>query len=193
MSFNRQDLLRLTRERRVFDLDTQEILPVKMIEVGCGDVDFQKLWVAQILASIDELNSGKLKLLMYLIAESKGNNVVLATTRELAKGLGMSRTTVMNTLKILEKHQIIQRRPGVVFVSPSVAFKGPAGKRMNVLVRYDRAVQRKEMTDEERKERTRRELEGLKAREEVLRNELALLEGKTSGGEGVAAEKDVER
>jgi hypothetical protein len=39
-------------------------------------------------------------------------------------------------LKILERHQIIKRKTGIIFISPDVIFRGGHAKRMNILIQY---------------------------------------------------------
>jgi predicted transcriptional regulator len=66
----------------------------------------------------------------------RANNTVIRTIVELAKETDMNKNTVLITLKLLEKNNIITRKSGVVFLSPNVIFRGSHSNRMRVLMDY---------------------------------------------------------
>jgi DNA-binding transcriptional regulator YhcF (GntR family) len=130
---------------------TGEIEEFNVIKSEDSDFDFDKLWTAQILLAIDEFGNQKTKLLMHLIKiRERSNNAVIRTVMELANETGMNKNTVSATLKILQKHRIITRKTGVIFISPEVVYRGSHSNRMRVLIDY-RSTQ-KNQNDEETEE-----------------------------------------
>jgi len=136
---NMTEHFKLSGRQGYINRETGELIDAEVVELKQGDADFQKIWVAQILAAAEELSSSRLKLVMYLVAESsKNQNMIDVTIRDLASLLKMSPTTVTKTLKTLEKKNIITRRRGFIFVNPDIVYKGTHHKRMNILFRYER-------------------------------------------------------
>lgn len=136
---NMTEQFKLSGTHGYINRETGELLDAEVVDLKQGDADFQKIWVAQILAAAEELSSSRLKLVMYLVAESsKNQNMIDVTVRDLASLLSMSPTTVTKTLKTLEKKNIITRRRGFIFVNPDIVYKGTHHKRMNILFRYER-------------------------------------------------------
>jgi hypothetical protein len=116
---------------------TGEIEDFNVIKSQDSDFDFDKLWTAHLLLACDEFGNQKLKLLLYLMKiRERANNTVIRTIVELAKETDMNKNTVLITLKLLEKHKIITRKSGVVFISPNVIFRGSHSNRMRVLMDY---------------------------------------------------------
>jgi DNA-binding transcriptional regulator YhcF (GntR family) len=118
-----------------------------------SDFDFDKLWTAQILLACDEFGNQKLKLLMHLIKiRERANNTVIRTIVELANETDMNKNTVLITLKLLEKHKIITRKSGVVFISPNVIFRGSHSNRMRVLIDYQNVEKNQHEIEDEPKQ-----------------------------------------
>jgi DNA-binding transcriptional regulator YhcF (GntR family) len=119
---------------------TGEIEEFNVIRIEDTDFNFDKFWVSQLLTAIDEFGNQKIKLLMYLIENrERSNNAIIKTTRELEAETGISRNTILQTLKILEKHGIIKRKTGVIFISPEVVFRGSHNNRRRILLDYRKA------------------------------------------------------
>lgn len=127
---------------------TGEIEEFNVIKSEDSDFDFDKIWVTQFLMAAEEFGNRKVKLLMYLIdIRERSNNAVIKTIMELADETGMNKNTVSATLKILQKHKIITRKTGVIFLSPEVIFRGRHSNRMRVLIEYRKTE--KNQNDEE--------------------------------------------
>ncbi len=121
---------------------TGELEEMQIIRMEDKDFDFEKIWLGQILAAIDEISNQKMRLLMHLLKiREKSNNTVIRTIRELTKDTGISHATVANTLVILEQHGVIKRKPGVIFISPDVVFKGGHNNRMRIVFDYQKVAQ----------------------------------------------------
>lgn len=155
---------------------TGKSLEMNVVQVQDGDANFQKIWISQILAVVDELSSKKLKFVMYLIKKSsENNNVIPLTVAELAKAAGVGRTTVLETLRALARADVIKRKRGSIFINPSFVFKGSHQGRMNVLFKYESMDQ--STTDEERLRQAKEEMTLLNAKKERLSQKIADLAG----------------
>ncbi len=119
---------------------TGTIEDFQVIRIEDADFNFDKFWVSQLLTAIDEFGSQKIKLLMWLIQNrERSNNAIIKTTRELEAETGISRNTILQTLKILEAHGIVKRKTGVIFISPDVVFRGTHNNRRRILLEYRKA------------------------------------------------------
>ncbi len=119
---------------------TGNVEDFQVIRIEDADFNFDKFWVGQLLTAIDEFGSQKIKLLMYLIQNrERSNNAIIKTVRELEAATGISKDTISKTLKILETHGIVKRKTGVIFVSPSVVFRGSHSNRRRILIEYSKA------------------------------------------------------
>jgi DNA-binding transcriptional regulator YhcF (GntR family) len=119
---------------------TGTIEDFQVIRIEDADFNFDKFWVSQLLTAIDEFGNQKIKLLMYLIQNrERSNNAIIKTVRELEAATGISKDTISKTLKILERHGIVKRKTGVIFVSPSVVFRGSHSNRRRILIEYSKA------------------------------------------------------
>lgn len=116
---------------------TGEVKEFEVIELKKSDFNFQKIWMCHILSAIDEMSSAKLKILMFIINESSSNqNVLPFSIKEIADKTSTSYATVIRTLKVLEKYDIIKRKVARVMVNPNVVFKGKNPARMAVIIEY---------------------------------------------------------
>jgi DNA-binding transcriptional ArsR family regulator len=119
---------------------TGEFEEFNVIRIEDADFNFDKFWVGQLLTAIDEFGNQKIKLLLHLIQNrERSNNAIIKTVRELAEDTGISKDTISQTLKILEAHGIIKRKTGVIFLSPSVVFRGSHANRRRIMIEYSKA------------------------------------------------------
>ncbi len=143
--------IRVIGTRQYINAETNEIEDFNVISQEDQDFNFDKFQITQIMFAIEEFGSKKMKLLLYLITiRERANNTVLKTISEMAAETKINKNTIVSTLKILEKHKIVRRKTGVIFISPDVIFKGGHNKRMNVLLQY-RAVSQNHNEQEETK------------------------------------------
>lgn len=125
--------------KTLIDPQTGEEFQVNHMAVTEADSDFSKIWLANILVAVEEFGSASMSVLFWLVKkteETKGNNTIIMTIREIANEIGKSTQTVHKVLKILEQNDVIRRKTGVIFVNPDVVYKGTHGGRMNVLTTY---------------------------------------------------------
>ena len=131
---------------------TGEYEDFEVIRMEDTDFDFEKLWLGHLLAAIDEFSNQKMKILAHLLKKrEKANNTVIATVSDLCQQTGISRPTIIETLKILEKNGVIRRKTGVIFINPSVVFRGSHSNRMRILLDYSR-IETKETPQEHESE-----------------------------------------
>lgn len=117
---------------------TGEVLEVIPQTVQAGDADFVKFWIANILSAVDEIGNAKMKVLWYILSNvDPMNNLLLQTVKEIARGSGVSRFTVMRTLAVLDDHDIVRRRLGFLQLNPNVMMTGSSGKRRALLIRFE--------------------------------------------------------
>lgn len=116
---------------------TGEIEEFQVVKISDVDANFSKIWLGHILSLIEEIGNAKMKVLSYLLEHRQpATNMVTKTIREIAKASNVSLDTVHRTLNALEKHGIVVRKTGVVFLNPNVIFRGTHGSRMKVLFEY---------------------------------------------------------
>ena len=119
---------------------TGEVETFNVIRIEDRDFNFHKIWLAHILDAIDELGNAKIKVLTYLLENRQhASNMVVRSYEEIARDTGTSVSTVVRTVKCLEKHDILRRKKGttgILFLNPNVIFKGPLGNRLRVLFDY---------------------------------------------------------
>lgn len=116
--------------------NTGQIIECQVIEHEERDANFQKIWIGHIASAIEELSNTKMKLVFYILSNADSNNVLIKTIADIIHDTGFSNKTIIDTLKILEKHDIIRRKTGVIFLNPNVLFKGGTKKRHAILSIY---------------------------------------------------------
>lgn len=131
--------VKLEGQRTFVDKETGEEIQAEHVSVEVRDANFSKIWVMNILSAVNDLTSASLQLVMWLVEKTektKGNNVIMMTIRDIAEETGRSTQTVHKVLKVLEAHDVIRRRSGVIWVNPEVIYKGTHKGRMSVLTTY---------------------------------------------------------
>jgi Firmicute plasmid replication protein (RepL) len=117
--------------------ETGEIVECQVMELEERDANFQKFWLGHVISAVDELSNAKMKIVFYILGNADSNNVLLKTIDEIVKETGISNKTVVETLKVLQKHDIITRRTGAILLNPNVIFRGGTSKRRAVLTFYE--------------------------------------------------------
>ena len=142
-----------TKNRRVFfgpaqtwaNPETGETIEVVPTTLTGADTDFQKFWIGNILAAVDELSNAKMKVVWYILSRvDRHTNELRETVNAIAAGSKVSRDSVLRTLKVLEDNDIIRRRltatskaiGSYIFLNPDVLMTGPSGKRRSLLIRF---------------------------------------------------------
>ena len=125
------------------DKNTGEILDEREVDeferpVGRNE-RFMITYLAEIISLIDSLGNQKMKVVKYILKHmNKSENTLIITTRELAKKSGVGYNTVVETLQILDNAGIIQRRTGVVMVSPRLVNNKNAKGEATMMIKYSK-------------------------------------------------------
>lgn len=99
--------------------------------------NFMVTYLAELVGMLDSIGNKRMKVVKYILANmDKGTNKLTETTAEIAANSGSSRTTVSETLCILEKAGFIARKTGVVMLSPKIVHKGSAYKEHFLLTKF---------------------------------------------------------
>lgn len=98
---------------------------------------FMITYLDNLLKLLDATGSKKGIVIKFILKRmSKSENILIITEDELAKKTKVSKFTVCETLKILEKNNIIKRRKGVLMINPLVLHRGNEGKQKELHRKY---------------------------------------------------------
>lgn len=135
------------------DIETGEEYPMQMNVIEDRDFNFHKVWLQNLIMSMDSIANQKLKLAFWIIDNLTQDNMLIMTQRKISELTGISLPTVSKTIKLLcypeEKNTIpfLQKiNSGAYRVNPNVLFKGSHNNRMGVCFQYIK-------TDSENKEK----------------------------------------
>lgn len=143
-----------TQRWRRIDNETGEVLEEKDIDmfektVGRNE-PFMITYLAEIINLIDTLGNKKMQVVKYILKYmSKTENTLIITTRELAEKCNVSKPIVLDTLKLLEKVDIIQRRTGAIMISPKLMNNKKSKGEAIMMTRYKQFRNDEEVQDEE--------------------------------------------
>jgi DNA-binding transcriptional ArsR family regulator len=119
------------------EVATGEEFNVPVVYQEATDTNFEKIWLAHILTSLNELGNKKIQILSYLFKKKiVPHNIVTKTLQEIATETGISYPTVSETIQILEKNKLIKRKTGIIYLSPSMIFKGTHDSRMRIMFEF---------------------------------------------------------
>lgn len=129
---------------------TGEIKDMQVIDIEERDFNFHKLWLQNILNSIDLIGNKKTKLAFWIIQHLNKENQLIMTQRKIADATKMSLDTVRLTMKaLMDSNFLLRINSGAYVVNPDVVFKGGKTDRLNVLIQYH---QKEEENDNTRSE-----------------------------------------
>lgn len=99
--------------------------------------NFMITYLADMVSLIDTIGNKKMKVVKYILKNmDTSTNKLTETTAEIAKGAGVSRVVVSQTLQLLEEAGFIARKTGVVMLSPKIAHKGSATKERLLMTKF---------------------------------------------------------
>lgn len=117
--------------------DTGEVEEMQVISVEEHDFNFHKLWLRNILTTVDLIGNQKMKLAFWIIEHLDYENKLIYSYEQMAKETGISLDTVKRTMKVLMECNFIKRKNGGCYiVNPDILYKGNHQTRMNVLIQY---------------------------------------------------------
>lgn len=116
---------------------TGEIIETTEIIKPISRQGFMITYLSEIIRLIDELGNKKMQIVKYILENiDKSSNSMFCTVRELAELTNTSTRTVQETLKTLEKVNIIQRRTGGLMINPKLIHRGNNNKEKALLTRF---------------------------------------------------------
>lgn len=143
-----------------------EEVPMAMFEVEDRDFNFHKVWLRNLVMSLDDICNQRLKLAFWILDNLNRENQLVMTQRAIAEKSGMSIKTVTRTMKALQSGNpaFLQKiNSGAYRVNPNVIWKGSYSNRMGVMFQYGQTAAANKAADkadeEEQPEQTEREEE----------------------------------
>ena len=116
---------------------TGEIQPMQVISLEDRDFNFTKIWMQNIINSIDLIGNQKTRLAFWIIQNLNRENQLVMTQKQIAKKSGISLRTVATTMKVLVESNFLRKINGGAYcVNPDILFKGTRNNRLNVLLQY---------------------------------------------------------
>ena len=126
----------------------QPIGEVQEFDVVQKSVDrsgFMITYLATIIQMIESLGNQKMKVVKYILKNmDKSSNMLIKTVSEIAEEAQIGEKTVRETLKILEKNEIITRRRSIIMLSPKLIHHGSAKKERYLLTKLKTIPHREE-------------------------------------------------
>ncbi len=117
--------------------ETGERVVAQTVYQEATDSNFEKIWLAHVLMSLNELGNKKIQILGYLFKNRIiSHNIVPKTVQDIANETGISYPTVLDTIKILEKNGLIKRKTGKIYLDPGMIFKGTHDNRMRIMFEF---------------------------------------------------------
>ena len=128
--------------------DTGEIEEMQVISVEERDFNFHKLWLRNILTTVDLIGNQKMKLAFWIIEHLDYENKLIYSYEQMAKETGISLDTVKRTMKALMECNFLKKKfGGCYIVNPDMLYKGSHQTRKNVLIQYHRIEKKKKKSD----------------------------------------------
>ena len=123
--------------QRLIDEQTGEVIEVDKLYRKQTSGNFVKAYIVQLISMLDMIGGKKLKIVNYILDNVHlSNNIIVTTTREIAKATNTSTQTVTRTLKILEEGNIIKRRTGALMLNPELLMRGDDQKQKYLLLEF---------------------------------------------------------
>ena len=137
-----------------------EVIPMQVQSITDSDFSFHKVWLRNLITSLEDISNQKLKLAFWIIDHLNSENQLIMTQEVIAQKSGISIGTVKETMKRLQGKGenggsvpfLVKINSGAYQVNPDVIFKGSHGKRMGILLEYSENV----TTEEKRAKRAQK-------------------------------------
>ena len=130
---------KFTGYKELVDPDTGERIPMQMNVIEDRDFNFTKVWMQNLVNSLDEISNQKLRLAFWIIDNLNKENQLIMTQRQISEKSGISLQTVSRTIKALCEGNppFLQKiNSGAYRVNPDVMFKGSHNNRMGICFEY---------------------------------------------------------
>lgn len=121
----------------LIDKETGEETEVLNVVREGKDINFDRIFLGQIIEAVGEIGNAKIKLLLYLFTQKNNENIIVKTQRKMCEETGLSTQTVSATIKSLMTFNfLIKVNSGAYMINPDMIFKGSADRRMDILLTY---------------------------------------------------------
>lgn len=108
-------------EKKTFiDEDTGEKIEGYMNIRKVTRKNFDILYASALFDLQEDFGSKKLKVFNTILENRNSDNIVIMTQDKIAELAGVSRRTVIDTIKILERKHAIKKSSGIIFVNPAI-------------------------------------------------------------------------
>ena len=131
--------VKIVGTKKLVDLETGEEL-IATVEVVKGDRKFgwEAIWLGTLLETLEVITNKGFKVAKFLLSKRiRGENIVIATTSQIAKETGLSEKTVRTIIKkLIEANFITRIQKGVYRINPAVIWRGSEKKRQAILIKF---------------------------------------------------------
>ena len=124
--------------RSLQDTKTGEIIEVDFLlkDIKNSRSDFEITYLNNLFNLFDTLGGKKYAVIKYLIENRNNINQLEITIRELAKKINVNKETVVETLALLRKANIINTKTGLIMINPKLINKGSATNERYLLQKF---------------------------------------------------------
>jgi len=131
--------MKVVGNQQYINKDTGEVENFNVIKMESRDFNFDKIWIAHILDSLEAIGNQKIKVMTELLKLKNSDNLIITTQAKLAKKINVSRPVISETIQLLIESNFLQKVSGGVYrINPDHLFKGNQKNRMNVLLEYNK-------------------------------------------------------
>ena len=134
------ELLESTGEIRI--ISAPIVAPTITTRVPRGK--FEITYTAELFDIMKTLGNKKIEVLSYILDHKDGRNSLNATNTQLAELTGISRKTVIETMKILQEANLVKRQNSVILISPKLMVKGNQLREAWLMRKYEEIDEKQE-------------------------------------------------
>lgn len=133
----RMEIMTQQEQRKFMDTETGEVFEASLIVKN--DDNFYKVFLHDLCGLYGLTQNRQVDVINYILTRMNDKtNLLNASYDEIAKAIGVSKTTVKEVFSKLIKAQAITRvRNAVYMVNPSILSKGKAGKQYKLMIIYN--------------------------------------------------------
>jgi len=127
--------------QKLLNPETGEIIETVVIEKNVeNDFNFHKIWLTDLIHILDIIGGKKLEVFKYLMNKMRDtDNIIICRYKDIEEDLKVSKQTIRDTIKLLLETDFMRRiQNGVYQINPNIIVKGSTGKRMNLLIQYNK-------------------------------------------------------
>lgn len=128
-------------QQTLVDPLTGEVIDTIIVQKNVEqDYNFFKVWLLDLMNVLEIVGTKKIKVINYILDNmNTQDNVFVGTHQKIAKELNISRPIVSQTFKVLREKNIIKKiNSGAYMLNPDILVKGKTGKRINLLIKYNK-------------------------------------------------------